>query len=78
MVKVADEALTMPSESEYSNKLSTWELWRQDDNGIRILVAQYLDRNSALNALARFEYHQHKQTYWIVENRPAGITAKPT
>jgi hypothetical protein len=77
MVKVADEALTMANESESSNKLSTWELWRQDDNGIRILVAQYVDQDSALNALARFESHHHKQTYWIVENRSPGLTAKP-
>jgi hypothetical protein len=67
--KAADEALSMPGESETSNKLSAWELWRQDDNGVVILVAQYGDQDLALNALARFESHHHKQTYWIVENK---------
>lgn len=57
----------MTNESESSNKLSTWELWRQGDNGVRALVAQYGDQDSALNALASFESHHHKQTHWIVE-----------
>jgi hypothetical protein len=64
----------MPSESESPNKLVTWELWRQDDNGVRILVAEYVDQESALDALKRFESHQHKQTYWIVETKAPGLT----
>lgn len=62
----------MTSQSESFNKLSTWQLWRQDDNGVRMLVAEYEDQDLALKALAEFESHRHKQTYWIVESSKAG------
>ncbi len=48
-----------------------WELWRQDDHGNRVLVASFEDQESALQALARFESHHHKQTYWLAEKRAA-------
>jgi hypothetical protein len=51
--------------SKLSNQRLHWELWRQDDNGIRVLVACFDDEESALEALVQFESHQHKQTYWI-------------
>jgi hypothetical protein len=44
-----------------------WELWRQDDNGVRNLIAGFEDQEAALAALARFESQHHKQTYWIEE-----------
>lgn len=49
----------------------TWELWRQDDNGNRLLVACFDDHEAALKALARFESHRHKQTYWLEEKKVA-------
>ncbi len=58
----------MPTESDFSNKRSSWQLWRQDDNGVRVLVAEYAEQESALKALAQLESHHHKSTYWIVEN----------
>jgi hypothetical protein len=51
--------------SESANERLHWELWRQDDNGVRVLVAYFDHEKSALEALARFESHHHKQTYWI-------------
>ena len=42
-----------------------WELWRQDDNGVRVLIACFEHQESALEALAQFESQHHKQTYWI-------------
>lgn len=42
-----------------------WELWRQDDNGIRTLIASYEEKEAAWKALSEFESHHHKQTYWI-------------
>ena len=47
-----------------------WELWRQDDNGVRLLVACFEDQAAAMIALARFESQHHKQTYWIEEKKP--------
>jgi len=46
---------------------SSWQLWRQDDNGVSVLIAEYDDHKAALEAMSRFESHHHKQTYWIVE-----------
>ncbi len=46
-----------------------WELWRQDDNGVRVLIASFDDGETALGALARFESQHHKQTYWIEEKK---------
>lgn len=42
-----------------------WELWREDDNGVRALITVYTDQRAALDALARFESLGHKQTYWL-------------
>ncbi len=44
-----------------------WELWRQDDNGNRILMSSFAERTEAEAALARFEALHHKQTYWLEE-----------
>jgi hypothetical protein len=46
-----------------------WSLWRQDDNGVRALVASYTGRVKAETALSRFEALGHKQSYWL-ENPP--------
>ena len=46
-----------------------WELWRQDDNGVRVLIANFDDREMAFAALARFESQHHKQTYWLEEKK---------
>lgn len=48
---------------------SCWELWRQDDNGVCVLVACFADHEAATGALARFESQHHKQTYWIEEKK---------
>lgn len=42
-----------------------WELWRQDDNGNRFLVARFASRDAADGERARFEALGHKQTYWV-------------
>jgi len=49
-----------------------WELWRQDDNGNRVLVRAFADRNEAKVELERFESLQHKQIYWLVRFRIRG------
>jgi hypothetical protein len=59
--------LTMFREPGPAGEQSCWELWRQDDNGVRLLVASFRDREEVLAALARFESNHHKQTYWIEE-----------
>ena len=54
-----------------------WELWRQDDNGVKVLVARYRDRREALARVEKFESSQHKQTYWIRKAVPSNSTAAP-
>ncbi len=61
----------MSGESEITNHLTRWKLWRQDDNGVRVLIACFEDQEAAREALARFESRHHKQTYWIEETRAA-------
>lgn len=42
----------------------SWELWREDDNGNRSLVARFARGHDA-NAMAKyFEERGHKQRYW--------------
>ena len=42
-----------------------FELWRQDDNGNRVLVATFPTRAEAEAAQAAFEARAHKQIYWV-------------
>lgn len=42
-------------------------LWRQDDNGNRVLIRAFTDAEAARAELARFEALQHKQIYWLQE-----------
>jgi hypothetical protein len=44
-----------------------FELWRQDDNGNRFLVASYRSRSLAERRLAELTRCLHKQFYWIAE-----------
>ena len=46
-----------------------WELWRQDDNGNRVLIQRFARRAEAEDRLRDFEARGHKQTYWIEEAR---------
>ncbi len=61
----------MAGESEIAGDLIRWELWRQDDNGVRVLIASFEEQQAAYEALVRFESRHHKQTYWIEEKRTA-------
>jgi hypothetical protein len=45
----------------------TFELWRQDDNGIRFLVGNFSERAAAEERLAELTSCHHKQTYWVTE-----------
>jgi hypothetical protein len=51
--------------------LGSWSLWRQDDNGVRAVVATFSARVKAQRALAKFEALPHRQMYWL-EERVAG------
>lgn len=51
-----------------------WELWRQDDNGNRFLVARFASRAAADDEQRRFEALGHKQTYWV-QPRPGSAGA---
>ena len=63
--------MRMSGKSEIANNPTRWELWRQDDNGVRVLIAGFEDQEAASEALARFESRHHKQTYWIEETGAA-------
>ena len=42
-----------------------WVLWRQDDNGNRVRIAEYFSETAANAEMARFESLGHKQIYWL-------------
>jgi len=42
-----------------------WELWRQDDNGNRYLIAHFATRDVADAERRRFEALGHGQTHWV-------------
>ncbi|GII57244.1 hypothetical protein Pth03_56330 [Planotetraspora thailandica] len=46
--------------------MTTWSVWRQDDNGNRVEVAHYDERIAALTRVLTFDAgHPHKQIYWV-------------
>jgi hypothetical protein len=49
-----------------------WDLWRQDDNGVRSLVASFTGRAKAEATLEHFEGLGHKQIYWLESPNGAG------
>lgn len=42
-----------------------WQLWRQDDNGNRVLIDTYATREAAEIRMKELMQGHHKQTYWI-------------
>ena len=50
------------------------ELWRQDDNGNRVLVATYPRLEEAEAERDAFEARAHKQIYWVTSKREDGDT----
>jgi hypothetical protein len=48
----------------------SYEIWRQDDNGNRFLVASFPARETAEQRLAELTRCSHKQTYWIIQQIP--------
>lgn len=64
----------MPGDLKRERGQPCWELWRQDDNGIKVLVARYEDREQALARVEKFESSHHKQTYWIEKASLANTT----
>jgi hypothetical protein len=70
-------AILMSGEPQGTDKHTLWELWRQDDNGVRVLIACFEDHGPALEVLARFESRHHKQTYWIEDKGASGAQARP-
>ncbi|HSA48690.1 MAG TPA: SPOR domain-containing protein [Yinghuangia sp.] len=47
-----------------------WQVWRQDDNGARFLIASYDTEDEARTRLARMEATggHHKQLYWTARS----------
>jgi len=50
-----------------ASRPTSFELWRQDDNGNRFLVDTFADWAAAERRLAELTRVQHKQIYWIAE-----------
>jgi hypothetical protein len=48
---------------------ASWQVWRQDDNGARVLVAVDADEAAARARAERLERGGHKQLYWVTEVR---------
>jgi len=55
----------------------SWQLWRQDDNGMRFLVGDFADRRAAEQRLAELTQCQHKQTFWLSESNAGQATINP-
>jgi len=66
----------LPGETLDIRGTAQWQLWRQDDNGNRVMVRAFTDHDEAKAELRRFESLQHKQTYWLDE-RPASGSEAP-
>lgn len=53
-----------------------WQLWRQDDNGGRFVMAEFERRYEAMTEMETMERRGHKQTYWVSSREtPGGGTA---
>jgi hypothetical protein len=48
---------------------SSWQVWRQDDNGTRVLVAVHETEAAARARADGLERGGHKQLYWVTEVR---------
>lgn len=48
-----------------ARSLTTWVLWRQDDNGNRAEVARFTGFRKAEAAFRRYAALMHKQLYWV-------------
>lgn len=44
---------------------SSWALWRQDDNGVRVRIETFATREAAAARQTEFEARHHKQIYWV-------------
>lgn len=55
----------MSADHPSAEAAESWELWRQDDNGNRFLIARFDTRDAAEGEQRRFEALGHKQTYWV-------------
>lgn len=53
-----------------------WQLWRQDDNGNRFLVAEFESHGSADARMEELTRSPHKQMYWI-EAVSVGVEKSP-
>jgi len=42
-----------------------WRLWRQDDHGNEVVVADFATRAEAEAACAEYEARGHHQHYWV-------------
>ncbi len=56
----------------------TFHLWRQDDNGNRLLVETFADWREAESHLALPARGGHKQTYWLTEQNPETAPYSPS
>lgn len=58
-----------------ANTSENYEVWRQDDNGNKFVVADNLTRQAADDLAQELEARGHKQVYWVQE---AGETPAKT
>ncbi|MBB5868295.1 hypothetical protein F4553_001674 [Allocatelliglobosispora scoriae] len=58
--------------------MTSWEVWRQDDNGVRYRMSTHSDRIDAITRVIVMESGPvHKQMYWVDgPNRPACKTLR--
>ena len=54
-----------PGTADERRRVTTWIVWRQDDNGNRFEVARFAVRTDADAIATTMEARRHKQTYWV-------------
>jgi potassium/hydrogen antiporter len=59
-----------PDDSAASAAVTTWVVWRQDDNGNRAIVSRHASRAEAEQVAGEFEARGHKQMYWVKKDNP--------
>jgi hypothetical protein len=58
-------------------QFTRWELWRQDDNGHRFIIARSPNRRKLEGFKTRLEAGGHKQTYWITRGATESDSPSP-
>jgi hypothetical protein len=63
MTEVAMENPTV--DKEKLGDAISWQLWRQDDHGNKVIIGEYASQQEAERLKQEFEDRGHRQIYWV-------------